>query len=182
MDLDWQQLKIRFEIPDDQPAPNFEPSWNIPPSATLPIVRDNDAGFRTVEMMKWRLRPFWAKDEKMAFSTPNARAEGIETTQTLRAAWKQGRRCIVPFDLFYEWKTLAPKVKQPYAIALADREIMAMAGLYEVWTDDAGEAIKTFTIITTDANDQMAALHMRGSSTGPRIGFGNEASEPSCWR
>jgi putative SOS response-associated peptidase YedK len=37
----------------------------------------------------------------------------------------------VPVDNFYEWKKTATG-KQPYAIALADRGIMALAGLSEV--------------------------------------------------
>jgi putative SOS response-associated peptidase YedK len=34
----------------------------------------------------------------------------------------------VPVDSFYEWKKTASG-KQPYAIALADRRLMALAGL-----------------------------------------------------
>ena len=53
---------------------------------------------------------------------------------------------IVPVDSFYEWKKLGPPgqnaagggklgptEKQPYAIALADRSVMALAGLWETW-------------------------------------------------
>jgi len=61
----------------------------------------------------------------------------------------------------YEWKTLGPKEKQPYAIALADRSLMVVAGLYENWSTEEGESVKSFTIITTEANEQMAALHTR---------------------
>ena len=36
-------------------------------------------------------------------------------------------------DGFYEWKKLGGKDKQPYAIALKDGGLMAMAGLWETW-------------------------------------------------
>jgi putative SOS response-associated peptidase YedK len=36
----------------------------------------------------------------------------------------------VPVDNFYEWKKTATG-KQPYTIALADRGLMALAGLWE---------------------------------------------------
>jgi putative SOS response-associated peptidase YedK len=66
----------------------------------------------------------------------------------------------VPVDSFYEWKKTAPG-KQPYAIALADRRIMALAGIWENWESRAGEWIRTFAIITTQPNELCAELHNR---------------------
>jgi putative SOS response-associated peptidase YedK len=71
--------------------------------------------------------PYWAKDLKVGFANINAKAEGIETRPAFREAF-QRRRCLVPVDSFYEWKK-TPAGKQPYAIALADRGPMALAGL-----------------------------------------------------
>jgi putative SOS response-associated peptidase YedK len=47
----------------------------------------------------------------------------------------RGQRCLVVTDGFYEWKKLDAngKLKQPYAIAVADRAQMVMAGLWEKW-------------------------------------------------
>jgi SOS response associated peptidase (SRAP) len=73
-----------------------------------------------------------------------ARAEDIETKPAFREAF-QRRRCLVALDNFYEWKRTATG-KQPYAIALADRRPMAMAGLWETWRSPAGERIRSFTI------------------------------------
>jgi putative SOS response-associated peptidase YedK len=66
----------------------------------------------------------------------------------------------VPVDNFYEWKNTGTG-KQPYAIALADRGIMALAALWENWHSPAGEWIRTFAIITTTANELCAELHNR---------------------
>jgi putative SOS response-associated peptidase YedK len=38
----------------------------------LVAVRSEDGG-RIPEMMRWGLLPFWAKDEKLSYSTFNAR-------------------------------------------------------------------------------------------------------------
>jgi putative SOS response-associated peptidase YedK len=66
----------------------------------------------------------------------------------------------VPVDNFYEWaKTAAGK--QPYAIALADRGLMALAGLWENWRSPAGEWVRSFAIITTTPNELCAQLHNR---------------------
>jgi putative SOS response-associated peptidase YedK len=71
------------------------------------------------------LVPYWAKDLKVGFSNINAKAEGIENRPAFRDAF-QRRRCLVPVDNFYEWKTI-PTGKQPYAIALAD-EALSVSG------------------------------------------------------
>src|SRR6202022_4518663 len=51
--------------------------------------------------------------------------------------------------------------KQPYAIALADRGLMALAALWENWRSPAGEWVRSFAIITTTPNELCAELHDR---------------------
>ena len=92
---------------------------------------DSRDGGRRLEVMRWGLIPYWAKDVKIVFSTINARAEEVDTKPAFREAFRQ-RRCLVPLDSFYEWKKTTAG-KQPYAIALKDRRLMGMAGLWETW-------------------------------------------------
>ena len=127
---DVSEIKLVFSIPPHRPTPNIAPSWNVAPTDPLPVVRyDARAGERSLEVMRWGLVPFWAKDIKVGFSNINAKAEGIEGKPAFREAF-QRRRCLVPVDNFYEWAKTATG-KQPYAIALADRGLMALAGLWE---------------------------------------------------
>jgi len=51
--------------------------------------------------------------------------------------------------------------RQPYAIALADRSLMALAGLWENWRSPAGEWVRSFAIVTTEPNELCAELHNR---------------------
>jgi len=158
---DYSELKIRFSVPDEVPALNYPPRWNFAPTQTLPIVRfDDKAGHRTAEMMRWGLVPFWAKDIKFGFNMINAKAETIDTAPAFREAFKR-RRCLVPFDSYYEWKTLGPKDKQPYAIAMKDHRILGVAGLWETWKSPVGEAVRSFTVATTTANALTAGIHER---------------------
>jgi putative SOS response-associated peptidase YedK len=105
--------------------------------------------------------PFWSKDGKAGFSTINARAETITRSPAFKEPMKH-RRCLVPADWFYEWQKLDAKTKQPYAIGLKDGELFAFAGLWDRWRDKAtGQALETYTTITTDPNELMEPLHNR---------------------
>jgi putative SOS response-associated peptidase YedK len=96
---------------------------------------------------------------KVGFSSINARAETVATAPAFREAWKKGQHCLVVTDGFYEWKK--PE-KQPYAVAMADKSHMVMAGLWDEWTDKkTGERIRRCTIITCPANALVSTLHDR---------------------
>src|SRR5690348_4809064 len=118
---DLSQLKVRFVIPPDRPLPNFAPPWNGAPTDNLPVVRLEGDGRRSLDLFRWGLVPYWAKDIKIGFSTINAMAETVDKKPVFREAF-QWRRCLVPVDNFYEWQKVG-KESQPYAIALADRSI-----------------------------------------------------------
>ena len=66
-------------------------------------------------------------------------------------------------DGFYECKAIkGQKAKQPYAIAMKDCQPFGIGGLWENWKDQAsGEWIRTFAVITTDANALVAEIHGR---------------------
>jgi putative SOS response-associated peptidase YedK len=152
---DVSEIKLVFSIPPHRPTPNIAPSWNVAPTDPLPVVRyDMRADERTLDVMRWGLVPFWAKDIKVGFANINAKAEGIESKPAFREAF-QRRRCLVPVDNF--WKKTATG-EQPYAIALADRQLMALAGLWETWRSPAGERVRSFAIITTTPNQLCAEL------------------------
>jgi putative SOS response-associated peptidase YedK len=140
-------------------CPLFPPRYNIAPTQTVPIVRlRHDGAGREAVPMRWGLIPFWAKDRKIGSRMINARADSLATKPAFRAAFKQ-RRCLVPADGFYEWKQgVTPK--QPVYIHRASDRPFAFAGLWEHWEGE-GETIESFTIVTTEANAELRALHDR---------------------
>ena len=150
-----------FSIPPARPSPNFAPTWNLAPTDPLPIVRWNPrTAERSLDVMRWGLIPYWAKDIKIGYSTFNAKCEGLAERPAFKEPFRR-RRCLVPFDNFYEWKKLADGEKQPYAIARADRGLMAVAGLWDNWRSPQGEWVRSFTVVTTAANRTIADLHDR---------------------
>jgi hypothetical protein len=93
---DVSEIKLVFSIPPHRPTPNIAPSWTVAPTDPLPVVRyDAKAGERSLDVMRWGLVPFWAKDIKVGFSNINAKAEGIEGKPAFREAF-QRRRCLIP--------------------------------------------------------------------------------------
>jgi len=141
-------------------APVYPPRYNIAPTDQALVVRETPAGAREAVLARWGLVPPWAKRPAHANRMFNARAEGVADSPAFRAAFRW-RRCLVPADGFYEWRALGGR-RQPYLVRLASGGApFAMAGLWEQWRPPAGDAIATFTIVTTDANEQMRALHER---------------------
>jgi putative SOS response-associated peptidase YedK len=74
---DVSEIKLVFSIPPERSTPNIPANWNAAPTEDLPVVRyDARAGERSLDVMRWGLVPFWAKDIKVGFatSTPKPRA------------------------------------------------------------------------------------------------------------
>jgi putative SOS response-associated peptidase YedK len=144
------------------PLPNLRPRYNAAPTDPLPVVLiDRKTGARRLEVMRWGLIPFWAKDAKIGYSTINAQGETITTKPAFREPF-ESRRCLVPTDGFFEWQKLDAKTKQPYHIGMADGALFAFAGLWDRWKDRAsGELILSFSIVTTTANPLLAPIHER---------------------
>ncbi len=146
---------------DLEDLPPFDPSYNVAPQSVQPVVRlGRDTGDREFALMRWGIVPFWAKDAKIGYTTINARAEEVAAKPAFREALRK-RRCLVPADAFYEWERSDPKDRHPFAIALANDEPYAFAGLWESWQPREGEPLETFTILTTDANEAVEPIHNR---------------------
>jgi len=146
----------------DSRVSNYPPRWNAAPSQELLVIRRNrDTGQVSLDALRWGLIPYWCKDPSGGRKPINAKAETLRTLPSFREAYRK-RRCIVPVDGFFEWKATKGRLKQPYAIAMKDGSPFGIGGLWENWKDpNSGEWIRTFAIITTDANEMVAEIHDR---------------------
>jgi putative SOS response-associated peptidase YedK len=140
-------------------TPDVAPHYNIAPTQIAPVIRAAKEGGRELVAMRWGLVPGWADDVSIGARMINARAETVAAKPAFRAAFRH-RRCLIPANGFYEWKS-AGKRKQPYFCRLGGQALFAMAGLWEEWRSPDGEVVKTYTVITTDANAEMKAIHDR---------------------
>jgi putative SOS response-associated peptidase YedK len=142
------------------PLPDFKPTWNIAPTMDAPVVRRHpETGERHLDLLTWGFVPAVTRSLKEARRPVNARAETVATTTMFCNAFAK-RRCLVPAAAFYEWQA-GPSGKTPYAIARADGDPLAFAGIWEGWRSPEGTILRTFAILTTTANARMAVLHDR---------------------
>jgi putative SOS response-associated peptidase YedK len=147
----------------DVPEEVVEPSWNVAPTDDVLAVHADGAA-RRLEVFHWGLVPMWAKDPSIGSRMINARAESLAGKGAYQHAFRR-RRCLVPADGFYEWKTVpGRKRKQPWFVHRADGEPMALAGLWERWRGadrEDTDTLRSCTIITTTPNEVLAGLHDR---------------------
>jgi len=131
--------------------------YNIAPTQSMPVVVSPD-GKRVMETMRWGLIPSWVKDPETQSLLINARAETIQEKPSFRSSFKS-RRCLVPADGFYEW-VKGENGKVPHWIHMTDEGLFAFAGIWSEW--GMGEdIIRSFSIITTEANSKLKSLHHR---------------------
>lgn len=140
--------------------PNLPARFNIAPSQDVPIVRRRKDGTgRELALVRWGLIPPWAEEPSIGHKLINARAESVATRPAFREAFRK-RRCLVPANGFYEWEKRG-RTKQPWLIRAKDGELLAFAGLWEIWRDPAGQPVHSCTIVTTEPNALAARIHDR---------------------
>lgn len=153
---EFTDLRIRFNL--DKNLPLFKPSYNIAPGKDVPvIIRDGDR--HVIKLMRWGLVPSWAQEPSIGNHMINARCETLDQ----KPSFKQllgSRRCLVPANGFFEWRREG-KGKVPVRVRLKDHRPFTFAGLWDMWRDSEGGDLYSFTIITTDANKLLRAIHNR---------------------
>jgi putative SOS response-associated peptidase YedK len=142
----------------DDAFPDLPPRFNVAPSATMPVIRQESDGRRTVILARWGLVPSWAKDPASGPHPINAKVETAAIKPMFRQAFRAGR-VLVPADCFFEWKAVSGR-KLPFLIRMRDQEPFGMGGLVECREGLAGIET-TFAILTTNANPLVAEIHDR---------------------
>jgi putative SOS response-associated peptidase YedK len=134
----------------------------------------------TPTLATWGLVPEWSIDKESIWNkTLNARGETIFE----KASFKDSaidKRCLIYLEGFYEHHHKAGKAF-PYFIQMKDKDLFAVAGLWSEWINELGEALKTFSIVTTRANALMASIHNNPKLAEPRMPLILEEKEQQLW-
>jgi putative SOS response-associated peptidase YedK len=151
-----ERLKLHFDV-SDVPLGLKTDLW---PGYHGPFIRkhefadvgDDAVPFRELMVGSFGLIPHWSKDATIARRTYNARSETVHEKPSYRDAWRLGRHCIIPAEAFFEpdWRT---GKAVPTRIARADGKPMGIAGIWTGWRSPTGEIIRSFTMLTVNADD-----------------------------
>jgi len=149
---------------EDTPA-----RYNIAPTQPILVVVAGDRQApgsnlpeRRALLVRWGFMPGWVKDPQDFPLLINARAETAIGKASFRAAMRH-RRILVPASGFFEWRRPEGKgaKAQAYFIRPRKGEIVAFAGLMEIWSSADGSEVDTGAILTTAANADIARIHDR---------------------
>ena len=145
---DIDSIADYFDV--DMGGIELRPNHNVRPTHTMPvIVFDEAAKRKRLKMMRWGMRPQWAKKDLI-----NAQAEKISTSKF----WKPMQHCLVIANRFYEWH---PQTRKPVAFGVTDRPLITFAGLYTTERLADGTEQERYVVVTTSPNSTVAQVHDR---------------------
>lgn len=150
----WEEIVRSLGVP----LVSAPPRYNISPGTSLLSLR-REQGRLLAEPLFWGFTPAWAASEAGDVGHANARVEGIFDKPTFRDAARQ-RRCLVPVDGYYEWKTEG-RLKIPYYFRAADGGPLAFAGLWSLQVVPGGPPRRSLCLLTVAPNREAGEVHSR---------------------
>ena len=141
----------------------FSERFNVAPSQEVAVLSRSPGCEVAAELMRWGLVPSWSSGPGAGVKMINARAETLAERPAYRGLIaKADGRCLVPADGFYEWQAMQGGRKQPWRFTVEGGRPFTFAGLCATWEPpDGGPALRSCTIVTTDANPLVKPIHDR---------------------
>ncbi|XP_011505000.1 PREDICTED: embryonic stem cell-specific 5-hydroxymethylcytosine-binding protein [Ceratosolen solmsi marchali] len=166
----YKKNDIEHDIPwnNDDIFVDYQPS-NIlqPKSNSLPVIvnglhlqKPEDPLFCP---MYWNFIPHWYKDDINEWKgvTHNARIENIYENKIYSASLKQGKRCVVVMEGFFEFKKTGTQPAEVYYLHSSDNNLLKAAGLFSTTKLHSGEILRSCTVITTESHNNLRKIHHR---------------------
>ncbi|XP_035894368.1 abasic site processing protein HMCES [Anopheles stephensi] len=144
-----------------------------------------DSGDRLLVPMMWGMVPRWHKGDfrKHGLTTNNCRLEGLAFSKLYGPPLAAGQRCVIVCEGFYEWQTVKPMkpsdrpaffvhMPQDENIKMEDKstwqsgnggqlQLLRIAGLFDVWNDENGDKLYSYTVITFETEGPFSSIHHR---------------------
>ncbi|MFY0651286.1 MAG: SOS response-associated peptidase [Cyclobacteriaceae bacterium] len=154
-----EEVSAHFGIHVDE---GLKSQYNAAPTKRLPVIAN--AAKDGLSYFYWGIIAKWSNKKSISSKWIHAKKEDILKKSTLKTGLEQ-RRCIIPANGLYLWKTVGKRSKRPYFFKLNDRSLFGFAGIWEDYDDLDGKMLHTFKIITTENKlglpefgDQMPAI------------------------
>jgi putative SOS response-associated peptidase YedK len=148
-----QKIATAFHVKGGLDEVDFEDDDDARPGSIQPVIKMNEEGEAAFANMRW------------GFKTPrallfNTRAD----TAAANKFWKEKlakKRIIIPATSFFEWQGEKGH-KTKYEVTIPEERFFGMAGVWGLWKNEkTGKWEETFSILTSDPNSVMVAVHDR---------------------
>ena len=154
----WVKQSLGVDLPSGYPEETY-------PGYAAPVVlKGHQSGRVACGLARFGLIPAWAKDEKIARHTYNARSETAAEKPSYRTPWKLRQWGLVLVDNFYEPSYATGKAVR-WKIELASGEPFGIACLWDRWAHpETGEWVVSFSMLTVNADTHpvMCQFHKPG--------------------
>uniref|UniRef100_A0A182JLP6 Abasic site processing protein HMCES n=1 Tax=Anopheles atroparvus TaxID=41427 RepID=A0A182JLP6_ANOAO len=164
----------------------YQPSYNVAPTDVTPVLvsavhfdEAADSADRLLVPMMWGMVPRWHKGDyrKHGLTTNNCRLEGLAFSKLYGPPLATGQRCVILCEGFYEWQTVKPMkvserpafyvhMPQSEKVKMEDKQtwnadggqlqLLRIAGLFDVWDDEHGDKLYSYTVITFETEAKKA--------------------------
>jgi putative SOS response-associated peptidase YedK len=150
------KLRRRFDL-DESVGLDEAPRFNIAPTDPVLAIREREDGGRDAGRLRWGLMS--GREAGAHKSLINARAETLDQKPAFRESFRE-RRCLIPADGFYEWRTDGSG-KQALWINRADDDLFAFAGIWAEAPGRNGTPVVSCAIVTCEPNEVIRPIHDR---------------------
>jgi putative SOS response-associated peptidase YedK len=145
----WVKDTLGVDMPLEFPVESY------PGFASPIVVQSRQTQRVAVGLAKFGLIPAWAKDDKIARHTYNARSETVSQKPSFRTAWRNRQFGLVLCDNFFEPNYESGRAVR-WKIERADQQPFGIACLWDRWTDPtSGELIVSFSMLTVNADEHV---------------------------
>lgn len=133
----------------------FKPTFNAAPTQKLPIITNKKPD--QIQLFHWGLISKLSNNKSISQRLFNLSASLLIDKPMYQKPLMENR-CIVLVDGFYTWKRLSKKQLAPYFFYKGNRELFAIAGIWEEYEDFDGTISRSFNMITTAATAPLNAF------------------------
>jgi len=153
-----EMFNVGINKADQFPTGEFINGFSHP---NLPIITNMQPDLIQTHLT-WGLQPSWGKEKDLELRKGKLNARLEELSEKVSYKNITSNRCLILCTSYWEWRWLDEKgtEKEKYNIFSQNDEIFGFAGLFDNWINPAnGEIMRTFTMVTTAANELMSYIH-----------------------
>ena len=145
----------------------WTPSFNVAPTAAVPLLARAQDGARELRAARWGLIPAWWNKVAPPALTFNARAEEAAQKPTWRDSLRAARG-LMPARGWYEWRrnertldAAGREVPQPYFLFSPGEPVLAFAAIWSLWERPGAAPMFTCALLSRKAAPGISSIHPR---------------------